>query len=247
MFFGKKKKKGSIPIEEVQNMTARGFSDREIVKKLKKDGFAYDEIERAMLNAVKAGVSGDTQSFGQFSRAPEEVPTNAGANEAFSFDEFIQAPPQQAQQPQAYSGEQQLDINPEAIIEELIEGVIEEKWEKFNKKFKKYEEDLERVGVTIKAFEKKVEDVKNEPESAEFKMKTDVLNNRIEELEARVGGLEKAFKQLLPSLTRNIENLSSIIHEMKDSRQNEHVMHANREEHTAHEHRKHIDRTEVPV
>ena len=41
------------------------------------------------------------------------------------------------------------------------------------------------------------------------------ISSRVEDMEARVGGLEKAFKQFLPSLTRNIESLSAMIHEMR--------------------------------
>ena len=44
------------------------------------------------------------------------------------------------------------------------------------------------------------------------------LYAKVEDLEARVGGLEKAFKQFLPTLTRNIESLSAMIHEMKRER-----------------------------
>ena len=43
----------------------------------------------------------------------------------------------------------------------------------------------------------------------------DFAANKLDDLEARIGGLEKAFRQFLPSLTENIEALSKMIHEMK--------------------------------
>jgi septal ring factor EnvC (AmiA/AmiB activator) len=109
------------------------------------------------------------------------------------------------------------NVNAEAIIEELIEGVIEEKWEKFNKKIKEQEQNLENIAATIKQFEQKISAIKTDAIPKDIELRSDVINNRIDDLDARIGGLEKAFKQFLPSLTRNIENLSNIIHEMKQN------------------------------
>lgn len=206
MFFKKKKDKGPVPVEEVQAMTRRGLSDREIIKKLKKQGFSYDEIEKAMLGAVKQGVGGEPQF--------QEIRQPASQEQTF-MDEIYQPQPTQVQ-PESVQQEVNVDnINPEAIIEELIEGVIEEKWEKFNKKIKEQEQSLENVATMIKQFEQKLQSMKSDSIPKELEMRADVINNRLDDLDVRIGGLEKAFKQFLPSLTRNIENLSSIIHEMK--------------------------------
>ena len=141
MFFGKKKQKGPVSVEEIQSMQRKGMTDREIIKKMKKSGYSYDEIEKAMLQSVKQGVSGE----------PELQEIAAPANNSFSLDDLYQ---QQPQQPQ-FQQEQEMEINTEnvnaeAIIEELIEGVIEEKWEKFNKKIKEQEQNLENIAATIK-------------------------------------------------------------------------------------------------
>lgn len=234
MFFSKKKRKDAIPLDELQDMSKKGLSDREIVKKLKKEGYSYDEIEKAMLSAVREGVEtpGGIGEFGERAEEPAPQP------DVLDFDPFYQQ-----KQPEMNFDAQIQEVNPEAIIEELIEGVIDEKWDKFNKKFKKYEDDLERIGTTIKQFEQKVEEVKNEPHSEEFKLRADVLSNQIEELEARVGGLEKAFKQFLPSLSQNIENLSRIIHELKETKaeETEHI----RPRYSEHEMRKEHHRREM--
>ncbi len=210
MFFSKKKPKGPVPVEEIQTMSRRGLSDREIIKKMKKQGYSYDEIEKAMLQAVKQGVSG----------GPEFQEIKQPSPDSFSLDDLYQQPaPQQAapmaQEPEQFQEINTENVNPEAIIEELIEGVIEEKWEKFNKKIKEQEQNLENVSTLIRQLEQKLQAVKTDSIPKELELRSDVLNNRLDDLEVRIGGLEKAFKQFLPSLTRNIENLSAIIHEMK--------------------------------
>ncbi len=61
MLFGSKKPKEekAIPIEEVQKMTKKGMSDKDIIKHLKGKGYSYESIEGAMLKAVKEGVDDD--------------------------------------------------------------------------------------------------------------------------------------------------------------------------------------------
>jgi len=204
MFFKKKKSKGPVPVEEIQAMSRRGLSDRQIIKKMKKEGFSYDEIEKAMLQAVKQGVGG----------GPELQEINQPTTNNFSLDDFYQQPvPQTQENTEEINTE---NLNAEAIIEELIEGVIEEKWEKFNKKIKEQEQNLENISAMIKQFEQKISSINTDAVPKEMELRSDVINNKIDELDIRIGGLEKAFKQFLPSLTRNIENLSGIIHEMKE-------------------------------
>lgn len=210
MFF-KKKNKGPVPVEQIQALSRRGLSDREIIKKMKKEGYSYDEIEKAMLQAVKQGVGGEQL---------QEI--KQPAEENFVLDDLYQQPAAAAP-PQEPATEINTDnVNAEAIIEELIEGVIEEKWEKFNKKIKEQEQNLENVSTMIKQLEQKLQMMKSDAIPKELELRSDVVNNRMDELEVRIGGLEKAFKQFLPSLTRNIENLSNIIHEMKQPHEYSH-------------------------
>ncbi|MEM7819386.1 MAG: hypothetical protein QXD48_00990 [Candidatus Aenigmatarchaeota archaeon] len=206
MFFRKKKKEEhGIPIDEVKKMTQSGMSDKDIIKKLKSKGYSYDEIEKAMLQAVKSDISEEPI----MRKVEPTVPT---------FENFYEEPEQQEnifQQPQLPQLEELPEEQPEIVLEDLIEGVIEDKWHKFDENMKKMEENLERMRAEITQFEQKIELAKKEPVTKDLEIRVSEINERIEDLEARVGGLEKAFKQFLPALTHNIESLSKIIHEMK--------------------------------
>ena len=57
MLFHKKQAKGDVPINEISEMTRKGMSDKDIIKNLKGRGYSYNDIEKAMLSAVKTGVS----------------------------------------------------------------------------------------------------------------------------------------------------------------------------------------------
>ncbi|MEK6837171.1 MAG: hypothetical protein AABX69_00840, partial [Nanoarchaeota archaeon] len=196
------KKKGDVPIEEVQRMSAQGMSDKDIIKKLKSEGYSYDSIEKSMLQAVKEGVSEPEPSSAEaFSPSfPESMAQPKRGEAEALFPEFE---PQEMPEIE--------NINPEIVIEELVEGVVEEKWNKFSSRMEKIENELNLIRTELKQPRQVQQGSTKEAEA-----KVAELAEQLDELDARIGGLEKAFKQFLPSLTRNIEALSRMIHEMKE-------------------------------
>lgn len=184
---------GEIPSEEIQKLISRGMSDKDIIKQFKSQGYSYEQIENAMLQAVKVGV-------GEKEEAPQEP--------SFSDIPELEEKPSEDMLPDVFSGGEA--ENPETIIEELIEGVVEDKWQKFEERLNKLESEIDNATVTAKQA-----GLKSMVIAPTNDVAANELNARLDEMEARVGGLEKAFKQFLPSLTKNIESLSQMIHEMK--------------------------------
>lgn len=187
----RKKETREVPINEVQQLSSEGASDKDIIKKLKSEGYSYDTIEKGMLQAVKEGVNQQPaeETFQEEPQMQQEVfqedPTDLGVAEA------------------------EETVSPEIIVEELVEGVVEEKWQKLESRLEGMENEISKVYARLKQAEQRtaVAPLKDE--------RIDDYTERLEDLEARIGGLEKAFKQFLPALTRNIESLSGMIHEMK--------------------------------
>ena len=208
VLFGNKKKADvkDVPVDEVQKMTRKGLSDKDIIKQLKSKGYSYEAIEGAMLKAVKEGVDDEQPRMVQ--RLDTEPPAT---------ENFFDAPPQQdfpdMTQP---AQEMAFDVDPDVMLEELVEGIVEEKWGRFDDRLKKVDDNFDRIRAEIKQFEMKLEQSKRESPNRDIDGKMNGISEQLEDMEARVGGLEKAFKQFLPSLTRNIESLSQMIHEMKD-------------------------------
>jgi uncharacterized protein (UPF0335 family) len=238
MFFRKKKRdRGPVPMGEVERMISSGMSDKDIIKDLKNRG--YDSIERAMLQAVKQGVGEEKPSPKPASRA---VPPAGDVSrdeystleEVYGAEEEDNVPierlPQELMPSQPVPrglkpGPLQEKIpdefaedlpKPEIIVEELVEGVVEEKWQKFKQRLDRLEDEFESIKAGEKNLGEKIEmSEKESPQTREMEGKVSEISTQMEELEARIGGLEKAFRQFLPSLTTNIENLSDIIHQMK--------------------------------
>ena len=206
LFHKKMKEIRDVPLDEVSKMTKKGMSDKDIIKHLKSKGYSYEAIESAMLKAVKDGVGEE---------APRQMETEAPAmNDIFEMPhpEYAQTAPTPEMMPEFGTEIEQ----PEIMLEELIEGIVEDKWRKFDDRLKKIDDNFDKIRAEIKQFEVKLDQNRRESPTHELDSRMADISEQLEDLEARVGGLEKAFKQFLPSLTRNIESLSHMIHDMKD-------------------------------
>lgn len=228
MLFRKSKATGApIPIERIQEMNSVGMSDKDIIKKLKKEGYTYEEIERAMLMAIKEGVGEGPSQASAYNEnrgmAPPAAERGYGAPSTLddiygretapdtmpeiptSLPELAEGLPEELDAPSA-----------DVVLEDLIEGVIEDRWQRLTDKLESFEDKINNIKENMKHVETRVETGSRESPAKETESRMSDFNTRLEDLEARIGGLEKAFRQFLPSLTRNIESLSNIIHEMKD-------------------------------
>ena len=204
LFHKSHKEEKAVPTEEVQKMAKKGMSDKDIIKHLKSKGYSYESIEGAMLKAEGVG----------------DEPVKKMEMEPPAMDNVFELP----QFPQEQSAMDMPEFpneveQPEVMLEELIEGIVEDKWRKFDDRLKKMDENFDRIRAEIKQFETKLDQSKRESPTHELDSRMADISGQLEDLEARVGGLEKAFKQFLPSLTRNIESLSHMIHEMKEKQQ----------------------------
>jgi len=195
MFFHKKK---SLSVDDVQSLQGRGMNERDIIKELKSRGFSYNDIESVMMQTVKVGAAESTMEEG-----PSQVPR---------FEDIY--PDEQPQNYDIQTTElpfQEQTVSADVVIEELIEGIVEEKWEKLQKSITQMEQQINEMKIQIKS----KQPMPAAPVNADYDARINEIENHLEELQARIGGLEKAFKQFLPALTNNIENLSGLIHEMK--------------------------------
>lgn len=198
MLFGKKVPK-ELPVEQVHQLMQKGMNEKDIVKTLKSQGYSYSDIEKSMMEAVKAGVE----------EKPLHIEERQKEDDMFAPRSLEEEMPEFAVMPEQA-------VESDVLIEELIEGIVEEKWKKFEDKVNTLENDMNKAEVEFKMFQQKIDMAQNSQPTKELEIKMNELSEQLEDLQIRVGGLEKAFKQFLPSLTRNIESLSDMITKMKE-------------------------------
>lgn len=218
MFFRKKKKEKSelrVPVEKVKELSKKGMSDKDIIRQLKSEGYSYEEIEQAMLQAVKESTIETNESGIETKPAPSTQIENIPQPQVVQQPQLQQTQPRvedfEIKQPtpeeETPSFVEEEEISPEVIIEELVESIVDEKWSEIKDRFQRLEDEIKTLKHKLKE--------EKEVEIKDYDSDIEALYSQIEELEARVGGLERAFKQFLPTLTKNIEELQKMVEELK--------------------------------
>ena len=195
MLFHHKKEAKQINPGDVQKLTSKGMSDKEIIKHFKSKGYSYDEIEKAMMTAVKENITDSP---------PPQTMMETPEPESFFYEE--QQPPT--------AEEVYMEEPSESLVEEIVEGLIEDKWQKLSVEMDRMQGDIDKLSAEIKQVKSMPTPQGKEVHKMDD-LRVNEISEQINDLDARVGGLEKAFKQFLPALTKNIEMLSVMVHEMK--------------------------------
>ena len=242
-FSGSKKvKKIYIPVDMVMNYSSQGMSEPEIISRLQAQGFAPEHIDKALRIALKEKViSGAPPTPMEMTEpAPEApMPTPFGVAETptghmpmgevtrrpmpigYPPERIIQNPieqpvPQQDfEQPQVQRPEAQPTT--EITVEEIIEAIIAERWKDFEERLNNFEKKDLQLQNQIEDIRKKIGNVENLLEVKEKTMisKLEEFGGSMENIEGRIGSIERVFKDFMPELTTNIKTMSDLVERMK--------------------------------
>ncbi|MHA1286670.1 MAG: hypothetical protein ACTSPB_04615 [Candidatus Thorarchaeota archaeon] len=220
--------KGFVPTDRVRELSDSGMSDKDIIEQLKNEGFSYQEIEKAMIQSLK---SGPGASAGPPEPEEATLPPTDTAEPAKIPSSFTQphektaksspvageapempplpsagepARPPPAQKPSGVSlpPEEEQIYPPEFAVEELVEGVVQEKWNKFEDKFQKLALQHANLRESIADMVNEIKSLRNHQDNLEkeFVEKLSELEDRIEDAEAKAGAIERTFKQFFPKI-----------------------------------------------
>ncbi len=109
-FFGESKKaeesagRGYVPTDRVRELTGRGFSELDTIDVLRREGFSPDEIDKALTQTLKEGVTGNPADAMQQQQMPwqEQQPQMQPMQQPQAQPQYASFPQsrQPAQQPQ---------------------------------------------------------------------------------------------------------------------------------------------------
>jgi len=224
LFKKKPKILGPVPLSEIQNLRNAGLSDKDIIKRLKEKGYDYKEIERAMLQSLKTQVSQSSKPIEE-EKTPEPFSNLSTQEELPTFDDFLKpsfptSPVKEFREEDLLNfGEQPIQeetVSPEVTIEEIVEGIMEEKWQPMHKELEAIINEQEKIKKEIAELKALVSKIPGEETKSNIFIKVQEIEEKLNEIEPKVNGLEKAFKQFLPSLTENIRMLSNLVEKLKE-------------------------------
>ena len=208
-----------IPVDLVQKFSSQGLSEQQIVSKLKSAGFDDVRINRALQIALREEVkrspptetvSGPTpMGEGQFGYPPERV-VRSQEPEPVRYAE----PPEtrmtfERQEPERFEVSNVREIT----VEEIVEGIVAEKWEEFEDRLGNFEKKDIQIQGQIDDLRKKMDEIDKSIKDREQTLvsKLGEFGGSMDTIEGRIGSIEKVFKDFLPQLTENIKAMSNIV------------------------------------
>jgi hypothetical protein len=194
--------KGFIPVDRVREMSSRGFSEPEIIDVLRREGFSPDEIDKALTQALRIRVTG----------APEkeeiELPTLEEITKEAPKEEVKMPEMPETSLPESYSEgltEEYVDYIVQTRVSEIVDRVND-----ISLKYKELEKRIEFLQSQVNDILKTRSD-----EQKQILQKIDSFNETVNDVNVRIGGLEKAFKETLPALIESVRALSDLVQRLK--------------------------------
>jgi hypothetical protein len=218
-------KKVYVPVDLVLSYASQGFSENEIRNRLQGQGFASDIIDQALRIALKEEVTCDTPKLSAPSqvRVPEPRALGYPPERLISPEEPKRVDVQEAAKPFTFEPTEVKQAESpmgEITIEEIIEGIVDEKWQAFEEKLDDYEKRDMMLQAQLDDLRKRIKEIETLVREKERGLSSQLeeFGGSVEHIEGRIGSIEKVFKDFLPELSQNIKNMSDLVDKVKSEK-----------------------------
>jgi len=195
--------KGFIPTDRVRELSSKGFSEPEMIDVLRKEGFGPEEIDRALTQALKIGITG----------GPEET-TGLPTLQDLQPPMETQGPmmPQMPEKPLEYS-----QAYPEYGAEELVESIVNERIGEVDEKIREFNIKQTELEREISNLHHQLSVVSKGRSQADQTIisKLDSFKESMSDIDTRISSLDKAFRETLPALIESVRSLSDLVQRLK--------------------------------
>lgn len=203
------KGKGSVPVERVRDLTGRGFSEVEVIDVLRKERYSPEEIDNALTQALKFAATTPQQD--QPMEYPKREPALPTLEEILPKQQTPQMP--ETSLPQEYYQGYQQNYPTEEYVDYVVQarmGEVTQKITEFSMKAQEIEKRIEEVSDRIS----EIMSLRN-AEQTQILSKIETFKEGVGDIETRMGGLEKAFKETLPALIESVRALTDLVQRLK--------------------------------
>lgn len=218
--FKKKSQEAQMPV----NMPKPAMQDSNFSASM--NAPAQMESRTAVMTAVKEGVSQPRQPAPQQEMQPMgfSVPEPPQAQQSdFEFPvEQSQPQPQPATEwepaiPEMSEIPVALSSTPTATeVEEVVEAVVEEKWKQLEFRIDAIEKRFDSVNERLHDIDLQMRTIKESGTAASggIEGKLDQYHENLDQIDARIGSIEKAFKETLPSMIESVRAVNDSLQKM---------------------------------
>ncbi|MFB6144828.1 MAG: hypothetical protein ABEJ98_05955 [Candidatus Nanohaloarchaea archaeon] len=208
--------------DTVQRMFSQGYSESEIRDELSGQ-YSEDEIQNAINRAVTSSAAGEDSND-----SPEPMTPYQGSDSAVSpMDEGYDGNEDNDMGIDMDSGQdlsmdspQQQQGGTDPNVEELVETIVAENFDRVENEFENAYSEIDELRERMDELEQRVHDleVRDDEDDTQVIQKMDELEQDFNDYQSRIGGLEKAFQQVLPSLVDNVRDLTNLVQEIKQEK-----------------------------
>lgn len=196
----------SVPLNMVFDMKDSGMSTNQVIEELQRMGYGVDKIFNAMkLTANDYANPGVAMNFEDFNTnmPPPPMPSQQQPQQDFS----------QPMTSMSYGG----GGYGREEVEEIAETIIQEKWSDLVEDIKKVIKWKEEVETKISRIEQEIKGLKENFSSLQGAIfgKINEYDKSITDVGTEIKAMEKVFQKVLPDLTTNVNELSSIVKKIK--------------------------------
>lgn len=181
-----------VPVEQVMAMKAQGYTNNQIIQSLQRDGYTSSQIFDA-ISQSEVPMQENTQYT-------DMQPINPG-----SMGLGVQQP-MPLQQPLMGN------IGGGTSNEELIEAIIDEKWNELVKDINKVIEWKQKADAKLQVMEQKINDLKDQFDKLHQALlgKIGEYDKNMLAVSTELQAMEKVFSKVLPTFMDNVNELSRI-------------------------------------
>jgi prefoldin subunit 5 len=204
------------PVNQVMEMRNQGLSNNQITQTLQRQGYNSTQIYDALNQAdMKGGVEPVSPESMQYQEPENPMPANPTTTNLQSGPE---SPAPQYTQTEMPAEEPEQYYQPSSVgTEELVESIIDEKWEELMKNINKVIEWKNKTETRIIAMEQKIENLKENFAQLQRAItgKIGDYDKHITDVGTEIKALEKVFQKVLPTFTENVNELSVIANKFR--------------------------------
>lgn len=195
-----------MPIDRVKELSGKGFSEPDMIDVLRKEGYSPEEIDSALTEALKMGVSGVVPPA---QPQQEQMPVLPALQQMEAAVQNIPIMPETSLPQNYYQQQYPTEEYVEYLVRERMGGV-DEKINEFTIRYEELEKRMQTVWDQLNTIA-----TGRSTEQQQILQKLDVFKDSLVEMETRMGSLEKAFRETLPALIESVRALSDLVGRVK--------------------------------
>ncbi len=204
-----------VPLSKIQDLKSQGLTNSEIIQTLQRQGFTstqiFDSLSQASVQP-QATMPPGIPPAGIAQPVASQTTSSQSLNTRSATFRRMDPPPMMGMNNQA-----PMNFDPGSDTEEMIEAIIDEKWNDMMVDINKVISWKESTEARIIKVEQQMIDMKDQFDKLHQAIigKVGEYDQHILEVGSEVKAMEKVFSKVLPAFTDNVAELSRITDQMR--------------------------------